>query len=115
VEEGLEAGIRAEGNRSSDAGGRSGFSASRLWPDATYRGAAPRPHHRDASHPKVPARARYALDVPEPQHVGIAAVALRRAGARLLLHDAGIEVSDPDGNTWKVRFVPRAKSRSVGG
>jgi catechol-2,3-dioxygenase len=65
--------------------------------------------------PKVPARARYALDLPEPQHLGIAAVALRRAGARLLLHDAGIEVSDPDGNTWMVRFTPLTKSRSVGG
>jgi hypothetical protein len=66
-------------------------------------------------HTKAPAGARYALDLPEPQHVGIAAVALRRAGARLLLHDAGMEVSDPDGNTWKVRYVPLTTSRLVGG
>ena len=66
-------------------------------------------------HTKAPAGARYALDLPEPQHVGIAAVAQRRAGARLLLHDAGMEVSDPDGNTWKVRYVPLTTSRLVGG
>jgi catechol 2,3-dioxygenase-like lactoylglutathione lyase family enzyme len=56
---------------------------------------------------------RFALVVPEPEHVGKAAVALRRAGARLRLQDEGIEANDPDGNTWKVRFVPHAKGRSV--
>lgn len=56
---------------------------------------------------------RFALDVPAPEHVGRAAVALRRAGARLRLQDEGIEANDPDGNVWKVRFVPRAKGRSV--
>ena len=29
------------------------------------------------------------------------------------LQDEGIEARDPDGNTWKVRFVPSAKARSV--
>jgi catechol 2,3-dioxygenase-like lactoylglutathione lyase family enzyme len=55
----------------------------------------------------------FALVVPQPEHVGRAAIALRRAGARLRLQDEGIEARDPDGNTWKVRFVPSAKSRSV--
>ena len=55
----------------------------------------------------------FALDVPEPEHVGKAAIALRRAGARLRLQDEGIEARDPDGNTWKVRFVPSAKGCTV--
>jgi catechol 2,3-dioxygenase-like lactoylglutathione lyase family enzyme len=56
---------------------------------------------------------RFALVVLQPEHVGEAAIALRRAGARLRLQDEGIEARDPDGNTWKVRFVPSAKARSV--
>ncbi len=55
----------------------------------------------------------FALVVPEPEHVGKAAIALRRAGARLRLQDEGIEARDPDGNTWKVRFVPSATERAV--
>jgi catechol 2,3-dioxygenase-like lactoylglutathione lyase family enzyme len=56
---------------------------------------------------------RFALVVPEPEHVGKAAVALWRAGARLRLQDQGIEARDPDGNAWRVRFVPFAKGRTV--
>jgi catechol 2,3-dioxygenase-like lactoylglutathione lyase family enzyme len=55
----------------------------------------------------------FALVVPEPEHVGKAAIALRRVGARLRLQDEGIEARDPDGNTWRVRFVPSAKGRAV--
>lgn len=55
----------------------------------------------------------FALVVPLPEHVGRAAIALRRTGARLRLQDEGIEAHDPDGNTWKVRFVASAKVRSV--
>jgi catechol 2,3-dioxygenase-like lactoylglutathione lyase family enzyme len=67
------------------------------------------------THPHRPALALhwFALVVSEPEHVGKAAIALRRAGARLRLQDEGIEAHDPDGNTWKVRFVPSAKGRSV--
>jgi catechol 2,3-dioxygenase-like lactoylglutathione lyase family enzyme len=67
------------------------------------------------SHPN-PATLRphgFALVVLEPEHVGKAAIALRRTGARLRLQDEGIEARDPDGNTWKVRFVPSAKERAV--
>jgi hypothetical protein len=56
---------------------------------------------------------RYALVVPEPEHVGKAAVALWRAGAPLRLQDQGIETIDPDGNSWKVRFVPFARRLAV--
>jgi catechol 2,3-dioxygenase-like lactoylglutathione lyase family enzyme len=56
---------------------------------------------------------RLALVVPTPEHVGQAAIALRRAGVRLRLQDEGIEARDPDGNTWRVRFVPSAKARAV--
>jgi catechol 2,3-dioxygenase-like lactoylglutathione lyase family enzyme len=56
---------------------------------------------------------QYALVVSEPQQVGDAAIALRRAGVPLRLQDAGIEVKDPDGNAWRVRFVPSAKGRTV--
>jgi catechol 2,3-dioxygenase-like lactoylglutathione lyase family enzyme len=67
------------------------------------------------THPDPAALSRlcYALDVPRPEHVGAAAVALRRAGARLRLQDSGLEVNDPDGNTWKIRFVPRARGMAV--
>jgi catechol 2,3-dioxygenase-like lactoylglutathione lyase family enzyme len=64
-------------------------------------------------HPAALGPHGFAHDVPEPEHVGKAAIALRRAGARLRLQDEGIEVRDPDGNTWKVRFVPSAKGRTV--
>jgi catechol 2,3-dioxygenase-like lactoylglutathione lyase family enzyme len=66
-------------------------------------------------HPRRAARAPhgFALVVPDPEHVGKAAIALRRAGARLRLQDEGIEARDPDGNTWKVRFVPSATERAV--
>ncbi len=70
---------------------------------------ASRSHPAKASGPTH----RFALVVPQPEHVGEAAIALRRAGARLRLQDEGIEARDPDGNTWKVRFVPSAKARSV--
>jgi catechol 2,3-dioxygenase-like lactoylglutathione lyase family enzyme len=55
----------------------------------------------------------FALVVPEPEHIGKAAVALWRAGARMRLEDAGIETRDPDGNAWRVRFVPGAKEREI--
>ena len=55
----------------------------------------------------------FALVVSEPEHVGKAAIALRRTGARLRLQDEGIEARDPDGNRWRVRFVPSAKARAV--
>ncbi len=63
--------------------------------------------------PRVPRPHGFALVVLDPEHVGKAAIALRRAGARLRLQDEGIEARDPDGNTWKVRFVPWAKARAV--
>jgi catechol-2,3-dioxygenase len=66
-----------------------------------------------ARHAPRGAHAWWALDVPEPERVGKAAVALRRAGARLRLQDEGIEARDPDGNTWKVRFVPHIKGCAV--
>jgi catechol 2,3-dioxygenase-like lactoylglutathione lyase family enzyme len=55
----------------------------------------------------------FALLVSEPQQVGMAAIALRRAGVRLRLEDRGIEARDPDGNAWRVRFVPSTTGRSV--
>jgi catechol 2,3-dioxygenase-like lactoylglutathione lyase family enzyme len=58
-------------------------------------------------------RTNFVLVVNEPEYVGHAAIALRRVGVRLRLGDQGIEAHDPDGNTWRVRFVPTAKSRSV--
>ncbi len=69
--------------------------------DAALIGATPPPH------------SQYALVVSEPQQVGHAAIALRRAGVPLRLQDAGIEATDPDGNAWRVRFVPTAKGRTV--
>lgn len=51
---------------------------------------------------------KFALFVAEPNHVGDAAIRLRRAGIRLRVEDQGIEAHDPDGNAWRVRFVPRA-------
>lgn len=49
---------------------------------------------------------RFALFVTAPNHVGDAAIRLRRAGIRLRVEDEGIEAYDPDGNAWRVRFVP---------
>jgi catechol-2,3-dioxygenase len=57
--------------------------------------------------------ARFALVVTEPEHIGHAAIALRRAGVHLRLEDAGIATHDPDGNGWRVRFVPYARERAV--
>jgi catechol 2,3-dioxygenase-like lactoylglutathione lyase family enzyme len=54
-----------------------------------------------------------ALVVAEPQQVGDAAIRLRRAGIRLRVQDEGIEAHDPDGNQWRVRFVPSSQGRSV--
>jgi catechol 2,3-dioxygenase-like lactoylglutathione lyase family enzyme len=64
-------------------------------------------------HPMFASRCRFALVVTQPEHVGDAAIALRRAGVRLLLEDQGLEAHDPDGNAWRVRFVPFAGRRSV--
>lgn len=55
----------------------------------------------------------YALVVLEPEHVGDAAIRLRRAGVRLRVEDQGIEAHDPDGNAWRVRLVPFARGRAV--
>jgi len=78
---------------------------------------APRPARRGRRpkgvRPISAARSRYALVVPDPEHVGKAAVALWRAGAPLRLQDQGIETLDPDGNSWKVRFVPFARRLCV--
>ena len=63
--------------------------------------------------PPPAAPSRYALVVPDPEHVGRATVALWRTGAPLRLQDQGIETVDPDGNAWKVRFVPFARGPAV--
>jgi catechol 2,3-dioxygenase-like lactoylglutathione lyase family enzyme len=70
---------------------------------------------RRRSDPDLDLRAppRFALVVKEPQDVGHAAIALRRAGVQLRLEDEGIEARDPDGNAWRVRCVPSAKGRAV--
>jgi catechol-2,3-dioxygenase len=59
------------------------------------------------------AHGRFALVVPKPEQVGQTAIALRRAGARLRLQDQGLEACDPDGNHWRVRFVPFTQERAV--
>jgi catechol 2,3-dioxygenase-like lactoylglutathione lyase family enzyme len=56
---------------------------------------------------------RFSLVVPEPEHVGRTAIALRRAGVRLRLQDQGLEARDPDGNEWRVRFVPSTQGRAI--
>jgi len=56
---------------------------------------------------------QFALLVDEPRLIGDVAIALRRAGVRLRLEDEGIEAHDPDGNAWRVRFVPSRKGRAV--
>jgi catechol 2,3-dioxygenase-like lactoylglutathione lyase family enzyme len=68
-----------------------------------------------ARHAAWASRSREAFDllVSEPEHVGRAAVALWRAGARLRLEDAGIETHDPDGIAWRVRFVLGTKERAI--
>jgi len=68
---------------------------------------------RGPSSPEFRPHARFALVVTEPEHVGHAAIALRRAGVRLRLEDAGIATHDPDGNGWRVCFVPHARGRAV--
>jgi catechol 2,3-dioxygenase-like lactoylglutathione lyase family enzyme len=73
----------------------------------------PKPSRARDDEPLQTGHAHYSLVVNEPQEVGHAAIALRRAGVPLRLQDAGIEASDPDGNAWKVRFVPTAKGRTV--
>jgi catechol 2,3-dioxygenase-like lactoylglutathione lyase family enzyme len=88
----------------------------------TRRARASRPAGLPAA-PQARARAKqgefslaeegFALVVPEPEHIGLAAVALWRAGARMRLEDAGLETRDPDGNAWRVRFVPGAKERAI--
>jgi|SRR5580700_1401791 catechol 2,3-dioxygenase-like lactoylglutathione lyase family enzyme len=59
------------------------------------------------------AHGEFALVVAEPHHVGDAAIRLRRAGIPLRVEDQGIEAHDPDGNAWRVRFVPSAPGRAV--
>jgi catechol 2,3-dioxygenase-like lactoylglutathione lyase family enzyme len=64
--------------------------------------------------PPVPgAPARFCFIVPEPQHVGDAAIRLRRAGVRLRIEDRGLLVQDPDGNAWRVSFVPSADGPTI--
>lgn len=79
----------------------------------TRAGRSVRPSRTDDEDLQSSARSQYALVVTEPQEVGHAAIALRRAGVALRLQDAGIEARDPDGNAWRVRFVPSAKGRAV--
>jgi catechol 2,3-dioxygenase-like lactoylglutathione lyase family enzyme len=55
----------------------------------------------------------FALLVNEPRRLGAAAVALRRVGVQLRLEDQAIEARDPDGNEWRVRFVPSAPDLGV--
>ncbi|MGH7438275.1 MAG: VOC family protein [Polyangiaceae bacterium] len=57
--------------------------------------------------------ARFALVVLKPEDIGHTAIALRRAKVRLRLEDAGIVTQDPDGNDWRVRFVPSAREPAV--
>jgi catechol-2,3-dioxygenase len=62
---------------------------------------------------RAPPHAGFALVVPEPKHVGDAAIRLRRARVQLMVADCGIAVTDPDGNAWCVRFVPSARVPAV--
>jgi catechol 2,3-dioxygenase-like lactoylglutathione lyase family enzyme len=56
---------------------------------------------------------RFVLIVNDPRQVGDACIALRRVGVPLRLEDQGIDVADPDQNSWRVRFVPSARGRIV--
>jgi hypothetical protein len=56
---------------------------------------------------------KFALLLNEPRELGTAAIALRRAGVPLRLEDQAIEALDPDGNAWRVRFVPSTPDRTV--
>jgi catechol 2,3-dioxygenase-like lactoylglutathione lyase family enzyme len=98
------------------------IESPRLSPDArdlpaerTSRGAGVGGSARKVRGPPAPARrpTAFMLVVNQPEHVGHAAIALRRAGVRLTLEDQGIEACDPDGNMWRVRFVPSATGRAV--
>jgi catechol 2,3-dioxygenase-like lactoylglutathione lyase family enzyme len=84
---------------------------------ASVRAArSPIERERSRATPEVsPAHAAeaFALVVTEPEHVGKAAVALWRTGARMRLGDEGLETRDPDGNAWRVRFVPGTKERAI--
>jgi catechol-2,3-dioxygenase len=62
---------------------------------------------------KAPGILCFAIVVLQPQHVGRAAIALRKAGIALQLQDGGIMTHDPDGNGWSVRFVPMAPEPAV--
>jgi hypothetical protein len=77
--------------------------------DRASRGSRP----KKRTGPPPPAPSRYALVVPDPEHVGRVTVALWRVRAPLRLQDQGIETLDPDGNTWRVRFVPLARGPAV--
>jgi catechol 2,3-dioxygenase-like lactoylglutathione lyase family enzyme len=56
---------------------------------------------------------RFVLIVNDPRQIGDTCIALRRAGVPLRLEDQGIDVADPDQNSWRVRFVPSARGRIV--
>jgi catechol 2,3-dioxygenase-like lactoylglutathione lyase family enzyme len=83
------------------------------WRARTRVGRSVKPSRMDDEDLQSSERSQYALVVTEPREVGDAAIALRRAGVALRLQDAGIEARDPDGNAWRVRFVPSARGRSV--
>jgi catechol 2,3-dioxygenase-like lactoylglutathione lyase family enzyme len=76
--------------------------------DGPDRRDAPRDRARLSS-----ATSQFDLLLDEPRLIGDVAIALRRAGVRLRLADEGIEAHDPDGNAWRVRFVPSTKGRAV--
>lgn len=68
---------------------------------------------RRANRAKSRSATRFALFVAEPNHVGDTAIRLRRAGIRLRIEDQGIEALDPDGNAWRVRFLPSTPVQAV--
>ena len=88
-----------------------------LEPGGPSRPAAPPAIKTRAAHssrgPGTPAERRFTLYVNDPQHVGELAVALRRAGAPILLADRGLSVSDPDGNRWSVVLSPTGRPRPI--
>jgi catechol 2,3-dioxygenase-like lactoylglutathione lyase family enzyme len=85
----------------------------KLPPAGNVRSLRRREDARDYGALRVRSPPRFALVVNEPQQVGHAAIALRRAGVQLRLEDEGIEADDPDGNGWRVRCVPSARGRAV--